>query len=196
MRFLRRPQALAVGAFLGIGAVNAAANAITGGYLLESGGVASAHDVSPVSGPVPFGDWSSPVSVEPTLNYGKSGALWASGSHTGIDFPVSTGTIIRAASSGTVVSSGDGGSYGNQVVIQHQKNLYSQYAHLSRLDVKAGDEVEGGQPIGLSGSTGNSTGPHLHFEVRTSPSYGSDINPTRFVRQGSSAVSLIGADAA
>lgn len=177
----RRPRVLAVGAFLGVGAVNAATNAVTGDYLVGPGDDSAAPVVAPASGPVPFGEWSSPVEAEPTLNYGKAGAMWASGSHTGIDFPVSTGTVIRSVSSGTVVSAGDGGAYGNQVVVQHQQNLYSQYAHLSHIDVKKGDKVSGGQQIGLSGNTGNSTGPHLHFEVRTGPEYGSDINPTRFI---------------
>ncbi len=61
--------------------------------------------------------------------------------------------------------------------------MYSQYAHQSSLNVSTGQTVTGGQQIGLSGSTGNSTGPHLHFEVRTGPSYGSDVDPVAYLRQ-------------
>ncbi len=81
-----------------------------------------------------------------------------------------------------MVSAGWSGSYGNEVVIQHSDGMYSQYAHLSSLEVTTGQTVTGGQQIGLSGSTGNSTGPHLHFEVRTGPSYGSDVDPIAYLR--------------
>jgi murein DD-endopeptidase MepM/ murein hydrolase activator NlpD len=70
----------------------------------------------------------------------------------------------------------------NEVVIQHDDGHYSQYAHLSSLGVSSGQSVTGGQQIGLVGSTGNSTGPHLHFEVRTGPGYGSDIDPLGYLR--------------
>jgi murein DD-endopeptidase MepM/ murein hydrolase activator NlpD len=81
-----------------------------------------------------------------------------------------------------VVSAGWNGSYGNEVVIRHADGKYSQYGHLSQLSVSAGQSVTAGQQIGLSGSTGNSTGPHLHFEIRTGPSYGSDIDPVAYLR--------------
>ncbi|TQK50692.1 peptidase M23-like protein [Streptomyces sp. SLBN-118] len=115
--------------------------------------------------------------------YHLAGSMWSSGYHTGVDFAASTGTTVKAVGPGTVVSAGWGGAYGNEVVIQHSDGTYSQYAHLSSLAVSAGQSVSGGQQIGLSGSTGNSTGPHLHFEIRTGPSYGSDIDPLAYLRQ-------------
>lgn len=118
-----------------------------------------------------------------TTPYRASGAMWSSGYHTGVDFAASTGTSVKSIGPGTVVSSGWGGSYGNEVVIQHTDGTYSQYAHMSSLSVSSGDSVSGGQQIGLVGSTGNSTGAHLHMEVRTGPSYGSDIDPLAYLRQ-------------
>jgi murein DD-endopeptidase MepM/ murein hydrolase activator NlpD len=119
--------------------------------------------------------YTAPVSgATVTTAYRASGGMWSSGYHTGADFAAPTGTSIKSIAAGTVVSAGWGGSYGNQVVIQHADGRYSQYAHLSQLSVSAGQSVSAGGQIGLAGSTGNSTGPHLHFEVRTSPSYGSE----------------------
>jgi murein DD-endopeptidase MepM/ murein hydrolase activator NlpD len=108
--------------------------------------------------------------------------MWSSGYHTGVDFALPTGTPLKSVAAGTVVSAGNGGAYGNQVVIQHQDGMYSQYAHLSQLSVSAGQTVTVGQQIGLSGATGNVTGPHLHFEIRTSPDYGSDVDPVGYLR--------------
>jgi murein DD-endopeptidase MepM/ murein hydrolase activator NlpD len=118
-----------------------------------------------------------------TTSYRMTGAMWSSGYHTGVDFAASSGTTVKAVGAGTVVSAGWGGAYGNEVVIQHSDGNYSQYAHLSSLAVSAGQSVSGGQQIGLSGSTGNSSGPHLHFEIRTGPSYGSDVDPLAYLRQ-------------
>ncbi|MFI9101308.1 peptidoglycan DD-metalloendopeptidase family protein [Streptomyces fildesensis] len=115
--------------------------------------------------------------------YHQSGSSWSSGYHTGVDFVVSTGTTVKAIAAGTVISAGDGGAYGNQVVIQHSDGKYSQYAHLSSLSVSAGETVTEGQQIGLSGATGNVTGPHLHFEIRTGPDYGSDIDPVAYLNE-------------
>ncbi|MFD8963698.1 peptidoglycan DD-metalloendopeptidase family protein [Streptomyces sp. NPDC059568] len=114
--------------------------------------------------------------------YRASGSSWASGYHTGVDFLVDTGTEVKAVGAGTVVTAGWGGSYGNQVVIEHSDGHYSQYAHLSSISVSEGDTVSEGQQIGLSGATGNVTGPHLHFEIRTGPEYGSDIDPLAYLR--------------
>ncbi|MDH6125145.1 murein DD-endopeptidase MepM/ murein hydrolase activator NlpD [Kitasatospora sp. GP82] len=126
--------------------------------------------------------YTSPV-VNPHLGtpYHATGSNWASGYHTGVDFLVSTGTTVKAVTTGTVVTTGWGGSYGNQVVIKHADGKYSEYAHLSAITVKAGQSVATGQQIGRSGATGNVTGPHLHFEVRTGPAYGSDINPVAYL---------------
>ncbi|MFC7217493.1 peptidoglycan DD-metalloendopeptidase family protein [Streptomyces polyrhachis] len=114
--------------------------------------------------------------------YGVRGSAWSSGYHTGADFPVPVGTGVRAVTGGTVVTAGWGGAYGYQVVVRHTDGRYSQYAHLSAVAVRPGQRVNAGQRVGRSGSTGNTTGPHLHFEIRTGPRYGSDIDPLRYLR--------------
>ncbi|TKT03998.1 M23 family metallopeptidase [Streptomyces lasalocidi] len=114
--------------------------------------------------------------------YHTAGSMWSSGYHTGVDFVVPTGTSLKAVAAGTVVSAGWGGAYGNQVVIKLNDGYYAQYAHLSQLSVSAGQTVTEGQQIGLSGATGNVTGPHLHFEIRTTPDYGSDVDPVAYLR--------------
>ena len=130
----------------------------------------------------PATGWTSPVNrVVFSAKYGQPGG-WASGYHTGIDFVIPTGTPVYAVGPGTVVTAGYDSAYGNNVVIRHTDGRYTQYAHLSSLDVSAGQRVRGGKLIGLSGSTGNSTGPHLHFEARTAPGYGSDTNPLAYLR--------------
>ncbi|MFJ8795794.1 peptidoglycan DD-metalloendopeptidase family protein [Streptomyces sp. NPDC102462] len=114
--------------------------------------------------------------------YRTAGGMWSSGYHTGVDFVVPTGTSLKAVGAGTVVSAGWGGAYGNQVVLQLSDGHYAQYAHLSQLSVSAGQTVTPGQQVGLSGATGNVTGPHLHFEIRTTPNYGSDVDPLAYLR--------------
>ncbi|MFI7498683.1 M23 family metallopeptidase [Streptomyces sp. NPDC049687] len=114
--------------------------------------------------------------------------MWSSGYHTGVDFVVPTGTSLKAVAAGTVVSAGWGGAYGNQVVIKLNDGYYAQYAHLSQLSVSAGQTVTAGQQVGLSGATGNVTGPHLHFEIRTTPNYGSDVDPVAYLRSHGVAV--------
>ncbi|CAM5673004.1 peptidase [Streptomyces spiroverticillatus] len=126
--------------------------------------------------------FSAPVPSGVSTPYRASGGSWSSGYHTGVDFRASSGTPVKAVAAGTVVSAGWGGAYGNEVVIRHNDGRYSQYAHLSALGVRSGQSVSGGQQIGYSGSTGNSTGPHLHFEIRTGPGYGSDIDPLGYLR--------------
>lgn len=110
------------------------------------------------------------------------GGMWSSGSHTGIDFHAASGTSVHAVGAGTVVEAGWGGAYGNNVVIKHNDGTYTQYGHMTSLDVSVGEQVTPGQQIGLSGSTGNSSGPHLHFEARTGAQYGSDIDPVAYLR--------------
>ncbi|MEV6751219.1 transglycosylase family protein [Streptomyces sp. NPDC051214] len=127
---------------------------------------------------------SAPVAASPSTPYRAAGGSWSKGYHTGVDFPVATGTSVKAVAAGTVVSSGWGGSYGYEVVIRHGDGKYSQYGHLSALTVKAGQKVGAGQRIARSGSTGNSTGPHLHFEIRTGPGFGSDVDPLAYLRAG------------
>ncbi|MFE6843441.1 LysM peptidoglycan-binding domain-containing M23 family metallopeptidase [Streptomyces sp. NPDC057686] len=134
------------------------------------------------AGTVSAAGFVAPVGGGISTQYKTPGAMWSSGYHTGVDFIASSGTTVRAVGAGTVVSAGWAGAYGNEVVIRHADGKYSQYGHLSQLSVSAGQSVTGGQIIGLSGSTGNSTGPHLHFEIRTGPSYGSDIDPLAYLR--------------
>ncbi|MFJ5997417.1 transglycosylase family protein [Streptomyces sp. NPDC092370] len=126
----------------------------------------------------------APVSASLGTPYRKAGSSWSKGYHTGVDFPVPTGTTVKSVAAGNVVSAGWGGSYGYQVVIRHGDGRYSQYAHLSAISVRNGQSVSAGQRIGRSGSTGNSSGPHLHFEVRTGPGFGSDVDPVAYLRAG------------
>ncbi|MFI5765683.1 M23 family metallopeptidase [Streptomyces sp. NPDC051563] len=131
--------------------------------------------------------WEKPVSKYTlSATFGKGGTMW-SHKHSGQDFAVPVGTPVDAVSAGTVVKAGpngggDGPAYGNAIVIKHANNTYSQYAHLSKIQVKIGQKVSKGARIALSGNTGNSSGPHLHFEIRTTPNYGSAVNPVSFLR--------------
>lgn len=99
--------------------------------------------------------------------------------HEGVDFVAEPGTGIRAAAAGVVISAERHPQYGNFVEIDHGKDLTTRYAHASRVSVKVGQLVKRGQKIAEVGSTGRSTGPHLHFEVRIR---GSSQNPDRFLR--------------
>ncbi|MER5429888.1 LysM peptidoglycan-binding domain-containing M23 family metallopeptidase [Streptomyces sp. NPDC002588] len=135
------------------------------------------------------GGYTLPVSGATIgTGYHVAGSMWSSGYHTGVDFVVPTGTSVKAVAAGTVVSAGWGGAYGNQVVIKLGDGYYAQYAHLSQLSVSAGQTVTEGQQVGLSGATGNVTGPHLHFEIRTTPDYGSDVDPVAYLRSHGVAV--------
>ncbi|MER5399964.1 peptidoglycan DD-metalloendopeptidase family protein [Streptomyces sp. NPDC002599] len=117
-----------------------------------------------------------------STGYQASSSLWSSGSHTGVDFHAATGTPVHSVGAGTVVTAGDGGAYGNQVVIKMHDGTYTMYGHLSSIGVSVGQTVTPGQQIALSGDTGNTTGPHLHFEARTTAEYGSDMNPVAYLR--------------
>ncbi|RKN37386.1 M23 family metallopeptidase [Streptomyces hoynatensis] len=129
------------------------------------------------------GAFVAPVQAGIGTGYGVAGSMWSSGHHTGVDFVVGTGTPVSAVGDGEVVSAGTVNAYGNEVIIKHADGHYSQYAHLSSISVSAGQTVSAGDRIGLSGATGNATGPHLHFEIRTGPSYGSDIDPIAYLRE-------------
>ncbi|MEU7050787.1 transglycosylase family protein [Streptomyces eurythermus] len=130
----------------------------------------------------------APVTASVGTGYHVAGSHWSKGYHTGVDFLVPTGTSVRAVAAGRVVAAGWGGSYGYQVVLRHADGRYTQYAHLSAISVRAGQDVTAGRRIGRSGSTGNVTGPHLHFEVRTGPDFGSDVDPLAYLRAGGVAI--------
>jgi len=131
--------------------------------------------------------WVVPVKkYTKSASFMQNGARWAH-KHSGQDFAVPSGTQVVAAHGGTVVKAGgngagDGPAYGNAIVIKHGNGTYSQYAHLSRIEVKIGQVVKTGQEIAKSGNTGNSSGPHLHFEIRKTPNYGSAVNPVAFLQ--------------
>lgn len=118
-----------------------------------------------------------PISGTITSRFGARSSIRVS-SHTGLDIAASTGTSIAAAASGTVTFSGYKGSYGNMIVISHGNGVQTYYGHCSKLYVSAGTQVSQGQSIAAVGSTGNSTGPHLHLEVRQN---GVAYNPQNYV---------------
>ncbi|MFI8166433.1 M23 family metallopeptidase [Streptomyces sp. NPDC085931] len=131
--------------------------------------------------------WVDPVKkYKLSASFAQNGGMWQS-THSGQDYAVPSGTRVVAAHGGTVVKAGgngagDGPAYGNAVVIKHGNGTYSQYAHLSQVKVRIGQVVKTGQEIARSGNTGNSSGPHLHFEIRTTPNYGSAVDPVKFLR--------------
>ncbi len=101
--------------------------------------------------------------------------------HTGLDFRASTGDPVRATANGKVASAGWAGGYGRMVEIDHGNGLSTRYGHLSEIGVKVGESIKIGQVIGAVGSTGRSTGPHLHYETRID---GEAVDPQKFLRAG------------
>ncbi|MFJ9022668.1 M23 family metallopeptidase [Streptomyces sp. NPDC102259] len=110
--------------------------------------------------------------------FGQAGVNWMS-QHTGIDFPVSYGTTVMAATDGTVRTQWNS-AYGNMLIVTAKDGTETWYCHLSSYRVSSGTTVKAGDPIAYSGNSGNSTGPHLHFEVR--PAGGSAIDPLPWLR--------------
>jgi murein DD-endopeptidase MepM/ murein hydrolase activator NlpD len=111
-----------------------------------------------------------------TARFGQCSGLW-SHCHTGLDFAAPQGTPARALANGVVSETGWAGAYGNRVVLTLDDGTELWYCHLVSMSVEAGQPVIGGQTIGAVGSTGNSTGPHLHLEVR--PGGGDAVDPER-----------------
>ncbi|HHV95288.1 MAG TPA: peptidoglycan DD-metalloendopeptidase family protein [Clostridiaceae bacterium] len=108
----------------------------------------------------------------------RFGQRWSS-THTGIDIAASKGTPIKAADSGLVTFAGWKGSYGNLIIIDHENGYVTYYTHCNTINVKKGQRVARGDTIGTVGSTGNATGPHLHFEVRKN---GVPVNPLDYLK--------------
>ncbi|UCH33677.1 MAG: peptidoglycan DD-metalloendopeptidase family protein [Armatimonadota bacterium] len=125
------------------------------------------------------GSFMRPVNGSITSGYGyrMHPILRVRKMHTGVDIAAAAGTPIRAADAGTVIWSASRGGYGLCVIIDHGGGMSTVYGHCSRLAVRAGQAVSKGQAIGNVGSTGLSTGPHLHFEVRRN---GSPVNPLSY----------------
>ena len=122
--------------------------------------------------PCPAGYISSP------FGYRTQPIAGASTNHKGIDFAAATGTPIYAAAAGTVISAGYAGNAGNLLVINHGNGLLTYYMHCSKIYVSAGQKVSKGQNVAAVGTTGNSTGPHLHFQVMLN---GTPVNPANYL---------------
>ncbi|MER6250109.1 M23 family metallopeptidase [Streptomyces sp. NPDC001584] len=173
----------ALGAVLALGAGTTAAFADAPQTAVS----AKAAGAAGAAGASKTGLWDKPLEKYTlSATFGKGGNMW-SHKHSGQDFAAPIGTPVKAAAAGVVVKAGpngggDGPAYGNAIVIKHANATYSQYAHLSKIQVKIGQKVNASQRIALSGNTGNSSGPHLHFEIRTTPNYGSAVNPVAFLR--------------
>ncbi|WP_189534551.1 murein hydrolase activator EnvC family protein [Streptomyces roseolilacinus] len=130
--------------------------------------------------------WVAPVSeadgYELSAGFDSTGKYWAH-RHTGQDFAVGVGTPVRSIGAGRVHAVSCGGAFGIEVVVRHTNGWYSQYAHLASTAVGPGQPVAAGQWVGQAGTTGNSTGPHLHFEVRLTPHLGSGVDPLPWLRE-------------
>ncbi|MER7397688.1 M23 family metallopeptidase [Streptomyces sp. NPDC000151] len=137
------------------------------------------HDATAVDA---AGTYARPITApyHVTARYGVPGD-WAAGHHPGVDFAVPTGTRVRSVGSGTVVLARRSGAYGKAVTVRMRDGHYIVYGHLSRIAVKKGRHVGPRTRLGSSGSTGRSSGPHLHFEVRDARGYGNDVNPMRYL---------------
>ncbi|SHI09770.1 M23 family metallopeptidase [Streptomyces sp. 3214.6] len=170
-----------------VGAAAVGASVVLGTGVASAAAPAAAPAAPAAKTAVSAASWIDPVKKYTlTASFAQAGAMWQS-THSGQDFAVPSGTKVMAAHGGTVVKAGgngagDGPAYGNAIVIKHANGVYSQYAHLSQIDVKIGQIVKTGQKIALSGNTGNTSGPHLHFEIRTTANYGSAIDPVAFLR--------------
>ena len=108
--------------------------------------------------------------------------------HTGLDLHGETGDLVRATGDGTVIAAGWNGGYGRMVDIDHHNGVATRYAHLSSIDVRVGQSIKSGQILGKLGSTGRSTGPHLHYETRLK---GEAVDPQKFLRAGARLASAL-----
>ena len=156
--------------------VTVAKNANTGSRARASGSVNTSSKIS--GGKASLGiSLIRPVSGTITSRFGVSSNIRRS-SHTGLDIAAPTGTPVKAAASGTVTFSGWKGSYGYMIVISHGNGVQTYYGHCSKLYAKNGQKVSQGDVVASVGSTGNSTGPHLHLEIRVN---GTAYNPQNYI---------------
>ncbi|MFG6116938.1 lysozyme family protein [Halobacillus sp. MO56] len=169
-----RPESAATGACYGdIGYIEAVLSYLEGG-VIET-------DIQPT------GDWVMPIAgtITQTSDYGMRSDPFdgTPAMHRGIDFACTNAiTPIQSVDNGEVVEVERSNSgYGNNVLVKHEEGLYSHYAHLYAISVQNGEVIQKGEEVGKCGTTGNSTGPHLHFEVMTKNQYGSDINPAPYL---------------
>ena len=114
-----------------------------------------------------------------TARFNQAGGRWAH-NHTGLDFAAPMGTPVRSVMAGEVIQAAFEGAYGRQVKVRHADGTVTSYSHMSEFDVSVGDSVQAGSMVGRIGMTGNTTGPHVHFEVL--PGGGSPINPDPWLR--------------
>jgi hypothetical protein len=130
--------------------------------------------------PLWSGNFVKPIDAQSTPSFGETRVLneEKTSQHMGTDYPVKEGTPVHAANAGTVVLARSLFYEGNCVIIDHGQRLFTIYMHLSRIDVQEGERVRKDGQIGLSGATGRTTGPHLHFEVRCQ---GSAVDPVQFL---------------
>jgi len=119
--------------------------------------------------------------VSSTFGIRRDPILGTPAHHSGMDFRAPSGTEIKASGAGVVISAGWNGGYGRMVEIDHGRGLTTRYAHLKAIRVSEGDQVQAGTVIGEAGSSGRSTGPHLHYEVRRD---GQPLDPLRFLKAG------------
>ena len=148
----------------------------TGSYYVATGSVNTSLKTSGAK--VELGiNLIQPISGRISSRFGVSSRIRKS-LHTGLDIAASSGTPIKAASGGKVTFAGRKGSYGNLIVITHNNGVQTYYGHCSKINVTAGTKVSQGQVIGNVGSTGNSTGPHLHLEIRVN---GIAYNPQNYL---------------
>jgi LysM repeat protein len=166
-------------------AVGSNPNLIFPGLKLVLPGAAATPTEKPAPKPK-TADYVSPCEGTLTQSFGNPGAFYGLGYHTGIDISAPYGTPVVSAAAGTVVSINASGSpYGTHVVVKHADGNYTLYAHLSSKLVVLGQSVAAGQSVGTVGSSGTSSGPHLHFEVRKDPTQYAGwvfLNPVGWLR--------------
>ena len=136
----------------------------------------------PIANPAPG------LPITSTFGVRRDPILGTPALHSGMDFRAPTGTQVHATAPGVVVKAGRNGGYGKMVEIDHGNGFSTRYAHMSRVHVKVGETIKTGDIVGDSGSTGRSTGPHLHYEVRRN---GDAIDPLRFLKAGKKVVQYL-----